>query len=124
MPSTGRSHGTKGRRRVASGVETGSMGPGRRTALTGRYTGGTGNAAISATLSAALEQGLLTGDKSAHLSAHITPALLDAAKRETGIQSTAQLIEYALASVATPDPTARFMTSRFGVLGRDHDLDL
>lgn len=124
MPSTDRSHGTKSRRRIASGTETGSMAPVRRSAVSGRYTGGSDNAAIAAALSSALEQGLLTGDKSAHLSARVTPALLDAAKRETGIQSTTELIEYALASVATPDPAARFMTSRFGALGGDHDLDL
>jgi hypothetical protein len=75
---------------------------------------------ISMTLNLAAQHGLLEGDKTAHVSVRVNPALLDAAKRETGIASTTDLVEYALAYLATPDPVAGIMAETYGDLGPDH----
>ena len=68
--------------------------------------------------------GLLSGEKRAHVSVRTTGALLDAARRETGVTSTTELVELALATLALPDPLGRFMTDRYGELGVDHQLDI
>ena len=68
--------------------------------------------------------GLLEGDKTAHVSIRTTPALLRAAKDRAGVQSTTEVVELALASLALPDPAWTFMRDNIGVLGADHDLDI
>ena len=68
--------------------------------------------------------GLLAGDKTAHVSIRTTEALLEAAKRQSGISSTTELVETALATLAMPDPVSRYMLENIGVLGKDHTLDI
>lgn len=77
-----------------------------------------------ATLEEARRIGLLSGDKAAHVSVRTTASLLEAAKGRTGIQSTTELIELALATLALPDPVTKYMLDNFGALGESHTLDL
>ena len=81
-------------------------------------------AAINTIMEDAKAAGLLAGDKTAHISIRTTEALLRAAKAQTGIASTTQVVEYALAALAIPDPIAKFMEDHFGQLGPDHQLDI
>ncbi len=67
--------------------------------------------------------GLLEGDKTEHVSFRAPPALLEAAKRETGVTSTTELGLLGLAMLARPDPVAAFFRRTEGRLGPDHDLD-
>ncbi|WP_244446367.1 hypothetical protein [Devosia riboflavina] len=56
----------------------------------------------TAVLSAAEKSGLL-GEKSARIGGRISPALLEQAKKQTGISTDTDLIEFALANVALED---------------------
>ena len=67
--------------------------------------------------------GLLEGDKSQHFSFRAPPALIEAAKRETGVTSTSELGVLALAMLAQPDPVAALMRRTRGQLGEDHQLE-
>jgi hypothetical protein len=49
--------------------------------------------------------------------------LIEAAKRETGLQSTTELGLIALATLARPDPVAAAMRRVRGTLGPSHTLD-
>ena len=60
--------------------------------------------------------GLLDGERAEHLSFRAPSALVDAAKRETGIQSTTELGIAALAALAQPDPVAAFFRRTNGRL--------
>ena len=53
--------------------------------------------------------GLLDGGKTAHVSFRAPPALVAAAKRESGATSLTQLGILALAMLAHPDPAASFL---------------
>lgn len=75
-------------------------------------------------LEEAKSAGLLAGDKTAHVSIRTTGALIAAAKERTGIESTTELVEVALAALALPDPVTRYMVDTYGALGPDHQLDL
>lgn len=66
---------------------------------------------------------LLAGEKSEHVSFPAPPALVEAAKRETGIASTSELGVLALAMLAQPDPVVEFMKRTSGALGGDHTLE-
>ena len=79
--------------------------------------------AHAAVLEEAHAAGLLDGDKSEHVSFRAPPALVEAAKRETGVTSTSDLGMLALAMLAQPDPVAAFFKRTEGRLGPDHDLD-
>ena len=57
---------------------------------------------FEAVMKAAELHGLL-GEKSARIGGRISPALLEQAKKQTGIQTDTDLIEFALASVALDD---------------------
>ncbi len=65
---------------------------------------------------AARSAGLLDGDRAEHLSFRAPAALVAAAKRETGIQSTTKLGIAALAALAQPDPVAAFLRRTQGRL--------
>jgi hypothetical protein len=67
--------------------------------------------------------GLLAGEKSEHVSFRAPPALVEAAKRETGVNSTSELGVLALAMLAQPDPVVEFMRRTRGRLGYDHTLE-
>lgn len=75
-------------------------------------------------LEEAKSSGLLAGDKTAHVSIRTTGALIAAAKERTGIESTTELVELALATLALPDPVSRYMIETYGTLGPDHQLDV
>jgi hypothetical protein len=83
--------------------------------------------ASSAVHAAVLEEvrraGLLGGGKTEHVSFRAPPALVEAAKRETGVNSSTDLGILALAVLAQPDPVAEFMKRTRGRLGADHRLD-
>jgi len=88
-----------------------------RDAKTGRLTG----AAI--VLEEARRAGLLDGDKTEHVSFRAPKALIEAAKRESGATKPTELGLLALAMLAQPDPTAKFLKETRGRLGADHQLD-
>ena len=67
--------------------------------------------------------GLLDGDKTEHVSFRAPRALVEAARRETGIHSPTELGILALATLAQPDPVAEFLKGAKGALGLGHKLD-
>lgn len=74
-------------------------------------------------LEEARQNGLLDGERSDHVSFRAPPALVEAAKRETGMSSTSELGVLALAMLARPDPIAAFFRRTEGRLGTDHHLE-
>lgn len=80
-------------------------------------------AAHASVLEEAARAGLLAGERSAHVSFRAPPALVEAAKRETGVRSTSELGVLALAMLAQPDPVAAFFRRTEARLGPDHDLE-
>jgi hypothetical protein len=70
-----------------------------------------------------LDAGLLDGDKTEHVGFWAPSALVEAVRRETGINSLAQLGILALARMAQPDPVAEFLKRAKGALGLGHKLD-
>lgn len=80
----------------------------------------TGAAAV---LEEARRAGLLGGEKTEHVSFRAPKALIEAAKRESGVTRPTDLGLLALATLAQPDPTAKFLRETRGELGADHQLD-
>lgn len=74
-------------------------------------------------LEEARRAGLLDGDRTEHVSFRAPKALIEAAKRESGLSKPTELGLLALAMLALPDPTANFLKERHGKLGADHQLD-
>jgi len=72
-------------------------------------------------VAAARDAGLLSGDNS-HVGARLPQHLVDAAKARTGIESTTDLVEYALAKVALEDDFGSKLVARKSSI--PHDLDL
>ena len=69
-------------------------------------------ARFEAVILAAAQSGLLTG-KSGRIGGRVSPALVRQAKRQTGIETDTDLIEFALATVALEDKFAEaFRESR------------
>lgn len=77
----------------------------------------------AAVLEEARQAGLTTGEKTVHFSFRVPPALLEAAKAQTGIASTTELGLMAPALLAQPDPVAAFFKRTRGALGPDHTVD-
>jgi hypothetical protein len=77
----------------------------------------------AAALDGARRAGLLEGEKTAHVSFRATPALVEAAKRKSGVASLTELGILALAMLAQPDPVAAFLKRRRGRLGAGHKLE-
>jgi hypothetical protein len=75
-----------------------------------------------ALLQEARQAGLLD-DKTEHVSFRAPKALIDAAKKETGLQSTTELGLVALATLARPDPVAQALRRSRGTLGPAHTLE-
>jgi hypothetical protein len=71
----------------------------------------------------AREAGLLEGEKTVHLSFRLPIALLEAARRETGLTSKTELGIAAVSMLARPDPAVAFQVANFGALGVDFDLE-
>ena len=78
---------------------------------------------IAATLMEEARQAGLLDDKTEHVSFRAPKALIDAAKRETGLRSTTELGLVALATLARPDPVAAAMRRTRGSLGPSHTLE-
>ena len=79
--------------------------------------------AHAAVLDETRRAGLLSGDKTEHVSFRAPPALVEAAKRETGVSSPTELGILALAMLAQPDPVSELMRRTRGRLGQDHTLE-
>jgi hypothetical protein len=77
----------------------------------------------AAALEEARRTGLLDGDKTEHLSFRAPPALVEAAKRESGVRSPTKLGILALAVLAQPDAVAAFLKRTYGRLGESHELE-
>ena len=82
----------------------------QRDAKTGAFA--VSRARFEAVILAAEQSGLLSG-KSGRIGGRVSPALVKQAKRQTGIETDTDLIEFALATVALEDNFAeRFKESR------------
>ena len=79
--------------------------------------------AHASVLEEASRSGLLSGERTEHVSFRAPAALIEAAKRESGVTRTTELGLLALAMLAQPDPVAAFFRRTEGRLGDDHDLD-
>ncbi len=79
----------------------------------------------AATLSAAIKEHLLGPgiEKDARVGGRVALQLLEAAKARSGISSTTQLLEYALAKVAIEDDFGEFLVSQVGTIDADLDLE-
>jgi hypothetical protein len=88
-----------------------------------RPRGGSGAMGASAALEDARQAGLLEGEKTAHVSFRAPPALVEAARRESGVTSLTELGILALAMLAQPDPVAAFFKRTRGRLGEAHTLE-
>ncbi len=80
-----------------------------------------GKVRFEAVMKAAEHSGLL-GEKSKRIGGRISPALVEQAKRHTGIEGDTDLIEFALASVALDDDFGRTFRQTRGTV--DPDLKL
>lgn len=76
----------------------------------------------AAVLDEAGRAGLLD-DETEHVSFRAPRALVEAAKRETGLASTTELGLVALAALARPDPVSEAMKRTRGGLGVKHTLE-
>jgi hypothetical protein len=66
----------------------------------------------------------LAGARSRRLSARVDPGLIEAARRKTGIDNNSDLINAALAVIATPDDFGPWFAAQAGRLPPDFELDL
>ncbi|MDB5555762.1 MAG: hypothetical protein JWL86_5746 [Rhizobium sp.] len=81
----------------------------------------TNNARFKAVMKAAEQSGLL-GEKSKRIGGRISPALVEQAKKQTGIETDTDLIEFALANVALNDNYGETFRKIWGTV--DPDLKL
>lgn len=80
---------------------------------------------LESALSYAAAHGLVReGSKTERISARVDPALLQAAKEKTGIASTTDLVEAALARLAAADDFGAWLVSQRGTVAEDLDLEL
>jgi hypothetical protein len=100
-------------------IGTGRTKVAQRHAKTGGFV--VSKARFEAVMRAAEQSGLLSG-KSGRIGGRVSPALVEQAKRQTGIETDTDLIAFALATIALEDSFAEmFMASRGKV---DPDLKL
>jgi hypothetical protein len=95
-----------------------------RTGRRGRHLQGfqeEGQARFETVMEAAERSGLLK-DKSGRIAGRVSRALIEQAKRRTGIESDTELIEFALASLALEDNFAEAFKAARGTV--DPDLKL
>jgi hypothetical protein len=71
----------------------------------------------------AAEQGLTGGPRTRVVRGRMAPALVEAAKRRTGIRSDTELLEAALAQLATADDFAARLAELRGSVPPDVDLE-
>jgi hypothetical protein len=92
-------------------------------ALPGEEQRASPRAGAAVVLEEARLAGLFDGDRSQHISFRAPKALIEAAMRESGVTRPTDLGLLALAMLAQPDPTAKFLKGSRGELGPDHQLD-
>ena len=78
-------------------------------------------ARFEAVMLAAAQSGLL-GGKSGRIGGRVSPALVEQAKRQTGIETDTDLIEFALATIALDDHFAEIFKDSRGTI--DPELKL
>ena len=92
----------------------------------GRITARAASPSVATLALAILEEvsaaGLLS-DTTEHVSFRAPKALIEAARRNTGVGSMTDLGLLALATLARPDPAAEAMRRTRGKLGRQHRLE-
>lgn len=76
---------------------------------------------VKAVMRAAERSGLI-GEKSGRIGGRVSPALVKQAKRQTGIESDSDLIEFALASIALEDNFAEVFKESRGKVDRELEL--
>lgn len=91
-----------------------------RSASTGQFVVETRRARV---VSAAVEAGLLGGERSS-IGARVPKPLLEAVRLKTGLTSTTEIVEYALAKVALEDDFGPRLLARRGRVAKDLDLDV
>jgi len=93
-----------------------------RTKLVQRDTeAGVSAARFEAVMEAARRSGLL-GEKAGRIGGRVSPALIEQAKRQTGIRTDTDLIEFALATIALEDRFAEAFKAARGTV--DPELKL
>ena len=80
-----------------------------------------GKARVQAVMQAAEQAGLLRG-KGGRIGGRVSPALVRQAKRQTGIETDTDLIEFALATVALEDEFAQAFKASRGKVDRELKL--
>ncbi len=85
--------------------------------------GATAQPTSASVIMEARRAGLLDGDKTEHVSFRAPKALIEAAQRESGVTKPTELGLIALAMMAQPGPTARFLKETRGKLRPDHQFD-
>lgn len=81
--------------------------------------------ALEVSLAYATAHGLVReGCKTERISARVDPALLRAAKEKTGLASTTDLVEAALAQLVAADDFGAWLISEMGTVDEDLDLEL
>jgi hypothetical protein len=70
------------------------------------------------------EQGLLEGSKQAIVRARMPVALVQRAKKMAGVDSDTELLEIALARVATEDDYVDWLSRQRGTVSKDLDLEI
>ncbi len=76
---------------------------------------------VQQTLRAAIRNGLI-GSKDERITARLSHALIEQAKRQTGIKDDTELLEFALANVALEDNFAATMNKLAGTVDPDVEL--
>jgi hypothetical protein len=103
----------RGARQSAGAPSKGSAG---RTKIVGRDTAKqlvVSKARFDAVMRAAQQSGLLS-EKSGRIAGRVSPALVEQARRQTGIETDTDLIEFALATVALEDNFAEVFNESRG----------
>ena len=77
---------------------------------------------VDAVIAAAERSGLM-GEKSGRLGGRVSPALIEQAKRLTGIASDTELLEFALASIALEDDFPASFRKLKGTVDPSLDLE-
>ena len=91
----------------------------QRESPTGRFR--ISKARFEAIMKAAARSGLLS-EKSSRIGGRISPALIEQAKKQTGIETDTDLIEFALASVALEDNFSEVFKKSRGKVADDLKL--
>lgn len=78
---------------------------------------------VNAVVEAARLSGLIGGEKSGRIAGRVSPALVEEAKKRTGLESDTDLIEFALASVALKDDFPSAFRKLKGTIDPTLDLE-